>query len=188
MARPRKTTSLPPIASVRGGYVDLGVRAYYEAHAADYANPHEPAVVACLDTLLARHGPDLSHVLDLACGSGEVTDVLRRAGALRCDGIDPYTGPAYLARTGQAAEAISFEEIANGALAGRSYSLIVCSYALHLLERSWLAGTLTQLALVAPELWVLTPNKRPVLREAWGWRLVEEIVVERVRARLYVRG
>ena len=121
MARPRKAAlSPPPTASVRGGYVDLGVRAYYEAHATDYVNPHEPAVVACLDALLARRAPDLSHVLDLACGSGEVTDVVRRAGALRCDGIDPYNGPAYLARMGETAEGISFERIADGALAGRS--------------------------------------------------------------------
>src|SRR5437763_911706 len=81
-------------------------------------------------------GLDLTRVLDLACGSGEATLALRELGAGTIDGVDPYTGAAYQARTGQPAEELSFEAIAGGALDGRHYNLVVCSYALHLLEPS----------------------------------------------------
>ena len=188
MARRAKAPPPPAAPSVRGGYVELGIEGYYTLHAADYRNPHEPAIAACLRGLVQRRKPNLTRVLDLACGSGEATLALRALGAGFIDGLDPYTGPAYLARCGQAAESLSFEQIADGALSGRRWSLIVCSFALHLLQASRLAGTLTQLALCAPELWVLTPHKRPEIRESWGWRLVDEIVVERVRGRAYMSG
>lgn len=185
MARAKKPGPPPP-ASVRSGYVELGVDGYYRAHAADYRNPHEPAIGLCLAALVQRRTPDLARVLDLACGSGEATLALRALGAGHVDGMDPFTGHAYTARTGQQAEAVSFEMIAGGALAGRRWSLIVCSFALHLLPASRLAGTLTQLALCAPELWVITPHKRPDIRAAWGWRLIDEVVVDRVRGRAYL--
>jgi len=79
--------------------------------------------------------PDLSHVLDLAAGSGEVTLLLRERGVSRVDGIDPYTAEAYRQRTNQEAEPLTFADIAAGSLAGRRYSLIVCSFALHLLRK-----------------------------------------------------
>ena len=75
--------------------------------------------------------------------------------------------------------------MAAGALAGRAYGLVVCSFALHLAEASRLPGVCQQLSLVAPTLLVLTPHKRPVIREAWGWRLAGEFVWARVRCRLY---
>ena len=109
----------------------------------------------------------------------------RDRGATAVEGLDPYTGAAYQARTGQPAEALSFEAIAGGALDGRRYSLVVCSYALHLLAPSRLPRLVYQLSLISSVLLVLTPHKRPHLRPEWGWELTGEIVVERVRARCY---
>ena len=172
-------------SSIRGQYERLGVTGFYSEHGDSYANPHETALRGALRAAVERWQPDLSRVLDLACGSGEATLALRDLGAPRVDGIDPYTGAAYLARTGQAAEPLTFEDVAGGALAGRRYSLIVCSYALHLAEPSRLPGIAWALAQVAPALLILTPHKRPVIRAEWGWRLEGEIVVERVRARGY---
>jgi SAM-dependent methyltransferase len=128
---------------------------------------------------------DLRCVLDLACGSGEATLALRELGAGVIHGIDPYTGEAYRERTGQEAEPFSFEEIAAGVLAGRTYSLIVCSFALHLLEPSRLPGVCYRLAEVGETLLVLTPHKRPAIRPAWGWSLEGEHVHARVRMRYY---
>jgi SAM-dependent methyltransferase len=170
---------------VRKEYERHGVKDFYEEHGGDYRNPHEAAIRAALHEGLSRWQVGLSRVLDLACGSGEVTLVLRELGCTDTDGIDPYTGEAYLARTGRVAESITFERIAEGALEGRRYSLIVCSFALHLLPASRLPVLSYQLSRIAPALIILTPHKRPQLREAWGWRLEDEIVVKRVRARLY---
>ena len=128
---------------------------------------------------------DLSHVLDLAAGSGEVTLALRELGAKRIDAIDPFTFDAYQDRTGQVAGRETFEQIAAGALAGRRWSLIVCSFALHLVERSRLPAVAYQLSLAAPRLLVLTPHKRPIIQPEWGWELTHEMLVQRVRSRLY---
>jgi SAM-dependent methyltransferase len=171
--------------SIRGQYEQRGVRAFYETHGADYRNPHEPQVQRCIGVAVRRWRPDLSRVLDLAAGSGEVTLALRDLGAAHVDGIDPFTSDPYAARTGQPAERLAFEDVAAGALAGRRYSLIVCSFALHLCEPSRLPAVAQQLGTVAPSLLILTPHKRPVIRPEWGWELTGEDVVERVRARLY---
>lgn len=172
--------------AIRHAYERYGPAEFYRSFGADYRNPHEEAIGNALQEAMARWRPDLSHVLDLACGSGEATLALRPlAGSI--DGLDPYTYEAYLARTGQRAERWSFEQIAAGALEGRRYSLIVCSFALHLLERSRLPLLCRQLSRVAPALLVLTPHKRPEIASSWGWILRDEFVLERVRARLYDR-
>jgi 2-polyprenyl-3-methyl-5-hydroxy-6-metoxy-1,4-benzoquinol methylase len=170
---------------IRSAYEQHGVQEFYERYGDIYRNPHEAAVQAVLRQGLCQWEVDLSQVLDLACGSGEVTLILREMGAQRVNGIDPYTGPAYWKRVGQKAEAFSFEQIAAGMLEDRHYSLIVCSFALHLLDISRLPRLAYQLSRISPALIVITPHKRPRLREEWGWTLWDEIVVARVKARLY---
>lgn len=110
---------------------------------------------------------------------------LQRLGFAQIDGMDPYTAEAYRARTGRQAERISFEQIAAGALVGRRYDLIVCSFALHLLEPSRIPLLAARLLEIAPTLLILTPHKRPVIKPETGWRMLAEILHERVRARLY---
>jgi SAM-dependent methyltransferase len=174
--------------SIRGEYKKHGVLGYYQQFGAAYRNPHELAVRRALHTAVPAWGLDLARVLDLACGSGEAALALRELGAERVEGVDPYTAAAYQARTGSPAEALTFEAIAAGALDGRRYSLIVCSYALHLLAPSRLPRLAYQLSRLAPALLVLTPHKRPALRPEWGWQLAGELRVERVRVRAYQSG
>ena len=176
---------MPDPQSIRGEYEQRGVRGFYEHSGADYRNPHEPQVRRCLAHAVRAWRPDLSRVLDLAAGSGEATLALRELGAAEVDGVDPYTADAYAARTGRAAERFTFEDVAAGVLGERHYSLIVCSFALHLCEPSRLPAVAQQLALIGGSLLVLTPHKRPVIRAEWGWDLAGGEVVERVRARLY---
>ena len=171
--------------SIRASYERHGARDYYQRFGAAYRNPHESSLRRAIASAVGAWRPDLSHVLDLAAGSGEATLVLRELGAGKVDGVDPYTAAAYQARTGRPAEPFSFEDVAAGALAGRAYSLVVCSFALHLCEPSRLPAVAYQLSLVAPALLVLTPHKRPHLRAEWGWELTGEDVVERVRSRYY---
>src|SRR4051812_16638471 len=172
--------------SIRGEYESHGVEAYYRRFGGQYRNPHEPAVARSLREAVRRWPLDLSgRVLDLAAGSGEATLALRSLGAGAIDGVDPFTHEAYAARTGAICERLGFEEVAAGALAGRAYGLIVCSFALHLCEPSRLPGVAAALSLLAPSLLVLTPHKRPVLRAEWGWELAGEMVIERVRTRWY---
>jgi hypothetical protein len=171
--------------AIRHQYEEYGVKDYYTRFGSEYRNPHEPIVREVLRAACERWHLDLTRVLDLACGSGEVTLALRELGCARIDGVDPHTGEAYLVRTGQRAETFSFEQIAGGALGGRSYSLIVCSFGLHLIEVSWLPSLLARLGSISNRLLVITPHKRPAIKSEWGWTLEDELVIERVRARLY---
>jgi len=179
-------------SGIRGEYERQGVRQYYLRHGDQYRNPHEHALRAALMECLRSWPLDLSYVLDLACGSGEITLALQQMAppdqqaGLRVDGIDPFTAEAYRRRTGRACEPFTFEQIASGALAGRRYSLIVCSYALHLVAESRLPALLFSLAQLSPALLVFTPHKRPLIPANWGWTQVGEMLVARVRARYYL--
>jgi SAM-dependent methyltransferase len=172
-------------SAIRAAYEQYGVEGFYQRFGDSYRNPHERVIRATLRAAVARWDLPLDRVLDLACGSGEVTLALRELGCATIDGIDPYTHQAYAERTGQAAERITFEQIAAAALAGRSYGTIVCSFALHLVALSRLPALMTQLSLLGSTLLVLTPHKRPLLRPEWGWRCADELLIERVRARYY---
>jgi hypothetical protein len=174
--------------AIRHEYESHGVGGFYKSRGGEYRNPHEPTVARTIEIAAREWRLDLLSVLDLAAGSGEATLALRDAGARHIDAVDPYTFEAYENRTGLSASRESFEQIAQGALAGRSYSIIVCSFALHLIELSRLPQVCMQLSLISPALLVLTPHKRPQIREDWGWTLDREMVVQRVRSRLYRSG
>lgn len=73
----------------------------------------------------------------------------------------------------------------DGAGAARPIDLAICSYALHLATSQQLPVLAMQLALGVRKLLIVTPHKRPVLEEAWGWRRREEVVKDRTRAVLY---
>ncbi len=169
---------------IRPAYEEHGVTGFYQQFGSSYRNPHETILQSLLKRVLLEWKLELEHVLDLACGSGEATLVLQELGA-KVSGIDPYTFEAYFERTGLHAETFSFDDIANGMLEGRRYSLIVCSFALHLVENSKLPMLMFQLAQITDTLLVLTPHKRPQIKPEWGWTLEQEILEDRVRARLY---
>src|SRR4051794_34694185 len=169
--------------SIRARYEEHGADAYYREHADSYANPHEPEIRQCIEMAASRWPLDLSRVLDLAAGSGEATLALRDVGAAEIEACDPYLFALYERRVGRSCERFSFEDVGAGALAGRQYRLIVCSFALHLVDLSRLPMVCMQLALIAPALLVLTPHKRPEIREQWGWRPADEFIWARVRSR-----
>jgi SAM-dependent methyltransferase len=172
-----------------------GASGFYERTGGSYANPHEKAVAVGIGL---AHGawPDLwlpgASILDLCCGSGEVTAALVGLGVV-ADGIvasDPYTGEAFRARHGRDVDATwTFADIAGGALEGRSFDVVICSYALHLCEASWLPLVCVALARTTRTLLVVTPHKRPVLRPVWGLALLGELHDRntRVRVRRYDR-
>jgi len=171
--------------SIRGGYERYGIHDFYERFGDEYRNPHEFAIQKILRLAVKKWNLNFRKVLDLACGSGEVTLTLRNLGCTDIDGIDPYTYKAYLRRTGKKAEPYTFEQIASGILTGRKYSLIICSFALHLLEVSRLPLLVYQLGLIADSMIIITPHKRPYLKKEWGWVCLDEIVIDGVRARFY---
>lgn len=158
-------------------YAPAGPEGYYRAHADDYHNPHEPVIRLALAHAVQHWSPPLRFdaVLDLAAGGGEATLALRELlEGIACEGMDPFTAELYRRRTGLPCQAVSFEQLASGAQVLADYSCIVCSCALHLASESWLPVLCQVLSRAAPDLLILTPLRRPLLREAWGWRLEAE--------------
>src|SRR6188474_2797908 len=98
---------------IRGEYEEHGAQEFYRKSGSSYRNPHEPQIIATIDEALKRWKPDLSKVLDLAAGSGEVTLALRAHGAGRVSGVDPYTFAAFQSRTGFPADQFTFDQIAD---------------------------------------------------------------------------
>lgn len=178
---------MPVNRSIRGEYESLGVERFYRERGSSYANPHAEIVRELIASCVRDWSLDLSRVLDLAAGAGEATRALIEHDAREIVAADPFTADAYRAATGRHCLPISFEQVERGALAGERFSLVVCSFAMHLVERSRLPGLCVALSAIAPRLLVLTPHKRPQLREAWGFRLAGEQLHRRVRARLYQR-
>lgn len=171
--------------AIRNGYEEHSVAGFYEKFGDEYKNPHESIINRILQIAVEQWHLNLSKVLDLACGSGEVTLALHHLGAIDIDGIDPYTYNAYLKRTGKMAEAFTFEDIESGIISSRYYSLIVCSFALHLVSQSRLPLLAYQLSTIADSMVIITPNKRPQLKSEWGWLYQDEIILERVRGWLF---
>lgn len=171
-----------PYEGVRNGYAKLGVDKYYEKHNSDYKNPHEK-VIKKLINIAQNKGSVGNKVLDLCCGSGEVTMALNSCEVV---GVDPYTLEAYYNRTGKKPMSLSFKDIAGGQLSGY-YDSVICSFALHLCSISLLPMLLWRLGEITNTLIIITPHKRPDCDNISGWILVDETLIDRVRMRIYYR-
>lgn len=176
------------VDSVRAGYVEHGVDGYYARFGDRYRNPHEHAIVEAVGIAHGRSPLPAGRVLDLACGSGEATRALQAlpdAATRDIVGCDPYTAEAWRARVGLPIVGHDFAAIAAGALdAHGPFDLIVCSFALHLAERSRLPGLLWALSRAGRALLLLSPHKRPAVTV--GFDAVDEFEHRRVRVRRYV--
>ena len=180
-------------AGVRNQYADHpeGAPGWYRDHGATYRNPHAAAVSATVQHAVDRW-PELftppGRILDFCCGSGEVTRALIEVGidTRQIDATDPFTGDAFtMSCPGRVVMATwSFADVEQGIAQGHRWKTIICSYAFHLCERSRLAGVCAQLAAVTDHLVILTPHKRPELRESWGFQLAEELRDPTLRIRL----
>ena len=86
--------------SVRAGYEKLGIEGYYKLHNKDYSNPHinEIRYLVKESNCIKYIGKD---ILDLCCGSGEITNILEsiEPHSFNIEGLDPYTTPEYKKKT-----------------------------------------------------------------------------------------
>jgi len=171
--------------SIRDQYQKFGVKNFYAFHAGDYQNPHEEAIKKTINYIYNYWDLDFTSVLDLAAGKGEVTKILEELGVHNIEAVDGFLSTEYTKETGRPCLSMKFEDIMKGSLRNRSYSLVICSYALHLLDESKLPPFLFTLGESSDNLLVIGPHKRPYIKDTWGWFLEKEIVLDRVRARLF---
>lgn len=146
------------------------------------------AAFAALCQLCLRHSstPGLTTLANLPSTHTKHTHSHPHTPARQLTAADPYTAPAFRAATGlPAAAPWSFEDVQGGCLPASGYDLVICSFAMHLLDPSRLFATLNALARAARWLLILSPHKRPPVGGESGWRLAVELVEQRVHARLY---
>lgn len=167
--------------SVREGYDAVGVDTYYQRHANDYTNPHFHIIEKLLSSYLKNNNIG-NDILDLCCGSGEITKVLLKNGSYNIVGSDPYTFQLYKNQTGKMCYQHTFKDIVSGKLIGQ-YDTIICSFAMHLCDTSMLNTLLYQLSLHTKKLIILTPHKRPEIK-SW-FRLINSYELDRVKMKIY---
>ena len=167
--------------SIHDYYVNLGVNDFYQLYGSIYVNPHEN-IVRELITNVAVKNILGKNVLDLCCGSGEITLSLTNHNVV---GVDPYTKNSYFQRTGKYPLNFNFKDIAVGKLQG-NYDSIVCSYALHLCPTSLLPIVLWNLKIISKVLVIITPHKRPECDGIFNWFLVDEVILKKIRMKIYL--
>lgn len=171
--------------SIRAKYEKFGVDGYYKNNADSYSNPHIDIIRDIITEKLTTDLKELK-ILDLCCGAGEITNIfiLNNKNA-DIKGADPYTFEIYTKKTNKYCYPFSFKDIAAGKLT-ESFDVIICSFGLHLCERSLLPAVLWQLGGISKTLIILTPNKKPDCAKN-GWFLSDEKIRDRVRLRIYKR-
>jgi hypothetical protein len=167
----KKLDALDSVLSkaIRNGYAEMGVDAFYRSSGGQYQNPHYPYLRQLLHQNESRI--DYSTSLDFCCGSGEVSQALSELGYLNTEGCDPFTQKAYLERMQKPCLEFSFEEVIQGKLAGKQYTSIICSFAMHLCPQKQLYPLVQQLLSCSPQLIIITPHKRPDLSLMEGVKL-----------------
>ena len=131
----------------------------------------------------SQEGEETERVREVSPKRDPIVEIRNRL--IEMQGTDPYTSNAFQERTGSECLSFSFKDIETGCFGDQTFDMIVSSFALHLLDKSELFGLCSQIAFLSPSLIVLTPHKRPEIAIDSGWELVDEILFERVRARLY---
>jgi hypothetical protein len=181
-----KRVPVKPRVGVRDKYAEQGVKRYYEQHGHEYKNPHEMQIRELLKRNHKRF--DCSKALDLACGNGEVSKVLKELGYGGFLGVDPYTCASYETNTGASCVPYNFDDILKGKLTGR-FSSIICSYGLHLVEESKLPKLIVELLKHSDTIVIITPHKRPELEKYGLSKVYEDFALlekgKRVRMKVY---
>lgn len=171
--------------SVRAGYEKLGVEGYYKLHSEDYNNHHFYIIKDLLSNYIL-HNDIGNNILDMCCGSGEVTSILIEASNnFNIEGLDPYTSSAYIKNTGLNCMKYNFTDILKGQLLNKRYDTIICSFALHLCDETMLSTVLYQLSLISNKLIIITPHKRPEIN-SW-WKEIYNNKKDKVTIRVYER-
>ncbi len=163
--------------AIRNEYAEKGVEDYYRNHADMYENPHFPYIQQLLEK--NKHRIDYTKVLDLACGGGEVTLILRGLGFDNSIGCDPFTGGLFEKNTGKKCLAFSFEDIVKGALSNNQstnnqFTTTISSFAMHLCPTKQLFSLVAQLFLLTKNIAIITPHKRPELEKLANVQLLFE--------------
>jgi hypothetical protein len=168
--------------SIRGEYEKSSPDDYYKTKSHEYSNPHKHRIQKCLDYLIDNY--EIDDFLDLSCGDGLVSDYLQKRGFTDFSATDPYFCDIWNKKfVDKKCYSLSFEDISKNGLPER-FDTIICSYALHLCEKSHLNSLLYQLSLSCDKLVVISPSKYPQINEDF-FELIDYKIVDRSHIKIY---
>lgn len=137
-------------------YKKHGVDEFYRLHSHDYENPHNDIIENLL--VEAKSIWNIKgNILDLCCGSGEVSRMFKECNV---EGLDPYTKELYEKNTANHCIEMTFKDIVRNGFE-RNYDFVICSYAMHLCEKSMLPMLLYRISEASENLIIITPHKKP---------------------------
>lgn len=179
-----KNRPFESVSAIRTEYEELGVEDFYKKKGKEYINPHLKDIEQSIKTIVDSGTVDLSNVLDLASGTGEVTNILNNLGYYKIEATDPYMWKEYEDNTGYKCMKFSFSDIQKGELKNKKYSAVICSYALHLADKSILHDLFWELSMISDFLIIISPNRRPEVSED-SWELINNFVNGKSKNRIY---
>ena len=166
--------------SIRNQYEKFGVKDFYSS-GIKYENFHSNEI----KQLVERNHKllNLSKVLDLACGDGLITSVLKTLGYDNMIGIDSFLYNEYVASTGQDCFRMSFSDITREGLPD-NFSCVICSFALHLCTKSMLHDLIWRISEKSNSLVIISPNKFPLIEKP----VIENFCLTSRRKRVHFRA
>ena len=120
----------------------------------------------------------------MGAGTGEITNILNDLGYYNITGLDLYLCKEYEDNTGYKCMEMSFDDIQQGKLQDKKYTTIICSYALHLADKSILHDLLWELSLISEYLVILSPTKKPEISDD-SWELIYSFTNGKSKNRIY---
>ena len=101
---------------IRNNYQKFGVEDYYINVSDNYINPHLQFIEKAMTKVISDYDIDFNKVLDLACGTGEITNILKLNNINNVIGLDPYLYKEYIKNTNNKCLTYSFKDIQQGIL------------------------------------------------------------------------
>lgn len=152
--------------AIRLLYNEQGVEGYYFNNAETYENPHSSFAIDCLNNQWLFN---FKSVLDLACGDGLISKhLINNDMADSIIGCDKFMYSRYSKETGKECLQLSFEDVANFETELPKSDIIVISYAIDLVPKSYLQQLLFALSLSSKYLLVIRPNKHSLNSPYWN--------------------
>lgn len=168
--------------SIRSEYEKSSPEEYYKNKSQEYSNPHKDRINKCLDYLNKNY--KIGNFLDLSCGDGVVSNYLIGLGLNNFSATDPYLCDIWNKKfNGKKCYSLSFEDISVSGLPDK-FDTIICSYALHLCDKSHLNNLLYQLSLSCKNFVVISPSKYPQINEDF-FELVDYKIIDRTHIKIY---
>ena len=167
-------------------YRTIGVQEYYQDPntQATYSNPHALFIENSLRTIFCENFTEGVTVLDLACGDGLISSILKECGVSDIEGSDKYMYERYTNETGFNCYDYSFEDIADfNCTFDKHYDVIVCSYAYDIVPESYKQKLLYALSTYTDNLILIRPNSHIVDNSIW--QELQYCKIEKSRAVLY---